>query len=370
MPTSIRETNRDILDNNTSTATERTVLTMADSIREALTSAFADAPKEETNSIPDSTPDAAVASPASREGEADVVHSAPIEGDAKPTVAESTAAAPRPESGSPPQSPQAAASDPAPASWKAEEKAEWATLSAKAKEAVKRREADMQRAFNTSTDARKFRDDFQRAVEPHTALLQKHNVQNVLAEVVAPILEIRSILEQGTPEQKAHAVHNMIKSFNVDVATLDGMLVNGPPANSAPPAPKFDPHAVPEFAPLFEMAQQMQAMKEQQAEAAIAEVATLPHFDEVREDMADILESFSKRGKEISLTDAHRRAVAMRPDLELAAPAPAQITTSEAAAILARSRNAASTVAGAPKSTPGAKPTTLRAQIESAMNER
>jgi hypothetical protein len=101
----------------------------------------------------------------------------------------------------------------------------------------------------------------------------------------------------------------------------------------------------------------------------VSEVSSLEHFDTVREDMADVLERAYKAGRVMTMQEAYSRAVAMNPDIEPVARQPTAVTTSEAAAILAKSRRAASSVSGAPKVSPSGKPTTLREQISAAMDE-
>ena len=88
-------------------------------------------------------------------------------------------------------------------------------------------------------------------------------------------------------------------------------------------------------------------------------------FEDLRSDIADVVEAFAKAGKKISLQDAYKRALAMNPDLEPAPAAPPQITKSQAAAILA-SRNAASSISGNPRTDAGPKPTDRRSQIAAA----
>jgi hypothetical protein len=84
--------------------------------------------------------------------------------------------------------------------------------------------------------------------------------------------------------------------------------------------------------------------------------------------MADIMARAAEKHRTITIKQAYDWALAQS---EYATAPVTQttpnVTPSEAAAILARSRKAASSVTGAPSTTPGKKPTTLRDQIASAM---
>jgi hypothetical protein len=193
-------------------------------------------------------------------------------------------------------------------------------------------------------------------------------------DAIGPLLATRAALEVGTPTQKAQLVANLIHQFGVDIASLDNFLANGPapqPQQAPPVQPQnyFDPTQHPALQPLFSLAEQFKGYQQQKVEAAVAEVSSLEHFDAVREDMADVLERAHKAGRLMTMQDAYNRAVAMNPDIEPVARPPTTVTTSEAAAILAKSRKAATSVSGAPKVTPSAKPTTLREQIAAAMDE-
>ena len=260
----------------------------------------------------------------------------------------------------------------APASWKPAEKAEWAKVPESVRAAVMRRETETSRALSQSAEARKFTQRFEETVNPYRPLMDAYGVKDPV-EAIGPLLATRAALEVGTPTQKAQLVANLIHQFGVDIASLDNFLANGPaPAPQAPPVQPqnyFDPTQHPALQPLFSLAEQFKGYQQQKVEAAVAEVSSLEHFDAVREDMADVLERAHKAGRLMTMQEAYSRAVAMNPDIEPVARQPTAVTTSEAAAILAKSRKAASSVSGAPKVTPSAKPTSLREQIAAAMDE-
>ena len=99
---------------------------------------------------------------------------------------------------------------------------------------------------------------------------------------------------------------------------------------------------------------------------AISEVSSLPYFEDLREEAADLLDAAAARGRNLSLKQAFDIAAQMA-GITPAPDAPSAKNVSEAAAMLARSRKAASSVAGAPKQGSGTKPTSLRETLEAAM---
>jgi hypothetical protein len=229
-----------------------------------------------------------------------------------------------------------------------------------------RRESETQRALSTSADARKLQQSFTQALAPFEPLLQAYGVKDPITAIV-PLMQTRAALEVGTPAQKAELLANLVYQFNVDIKQLDDYLVRGPrPQMPVPATPQFDPKSVPELAPLFQIAEQFKAAQAAKVDAAVEEVAALPHFEDLREDMADILDLAAQRGRPLTVKQAYDHA------LSLAGLAPAPVAASpnvsEAAAIMARSRRAASSVAGAPKGSTGAKPATLRDAITAAID--
>lgn len=255
-----------------------------------------------------------------------------------------------------------------PRSWSAEAKAAFAALPEPVKQDVLRREKEISQGLELAAPARKHYESFQEVIKPFQPMFDAYGVQDSLP-VIRQLLATRATFEIGTPEQKAQLVANIIHDFGIDIQQLDSHLVKkGPvqpfrPARPAPPAP-LDPR-------LEQIINRFEAKEKRDAEAAVEAAESLPHFDDLREDMADILEAWAIKGIDISadrvgyLKKAHIRALAMNPSLEPAPAAPPVITKSQAAAILA-SRNAASSISGTPRTGASPAPTDRRSQIAAA----
>lgn len=254
-----------------------------------------------------------------------------------------------------------------PRSWSAEAKSAFAALPDPVKQDVLRREKEISQGLELAAPARKHYESFQEVVKPFQPLFDAYGVADPLP-AIRELLTARATLEIGAPEQKAQFLANLVHEFGIDVALLDNLLVKkGPVKEFRPsrPAPRPDYSKDPALAPLFAIAEQFKQAQVAKAEAAVAAVEVLPHFDEVREDMADIIEQFHAAGRTITPEAAYKRALAMNPDLEPAPAAVPQITKSQAAAILA-SRNAASSISGTPRTGAKPTPTDRRAQLEAA----
>lgn len=339
---------------------------MADSIRDALTSAFA-AAEEEANTEAGGTSTPEPTSTPNTSQDTTVGGGEPVNNEPAPTPASKpTAGQPAGKPATSAQQPAATPAERAPASWKAEEKAAWATVPPAARAAIMRREQETQRVLSVSADARRHQADFQAAIQPFMPLMEHHGIAPIPA--ITSLLQMRASLEVGTKEQKAQLVSNLVRQFGVDIEALDGFLAGSHGQRPETPAPRFDPRSVPEFAPLFQLAEQFTAAQSAKLDKQFETVESLPHYEAVRQDMADLLETYAARGKILTLEQAYNIA-AQANGLETVPAAGKPTSTSEAAAILARSRKAASTTAGAPRQSPTAPPTDRRSQIEAAFDQ-
>lgn len=341
---------------------------MSDSLRDALTKAFEqDVVPEDTAPAPEPTTPPAESTPepvaeAAPAPQPDAVAPETPKEETKEPTKEPAKDAVQAVSTAPP------VAEKPPASWKPEERAHWDKVPKELRATILRREKEVAQTLSATAEARKSAAELDKVLHPFKPLLEKYGVS--ASQAIGGLFATRAALEVGTPEQKAQLVANLVRQFNVDIDKLDQELVKPTSQQQAPQAPPpINVKAIPELAPLFTIAERLQQASAQKAEQAISEVSSLEHFETVKEDMADILESFTARGKTITVRQAYDRAVALHPDLTPQAPVRAP-SPSEAAAILARSKNAASSINGAPKQAPAKTPDTLRGAIEAAFESR
>lgn len=168
--------------------------------------------------------------------------------------------------------------------------------------------------------------------------------------VMPGLLQTASVLQMGTPKQKAEMVAGLIQQFSVDIKTLDNMLVGEAPPPEAQAQQQVQTAVQEAVAPYQQQMQQLQqqqaAAAQQQQQKVHADLASFAAANEfymdVKGDMADLLEMASNRGKEMSLQDAYDKAVQLRPDI-------AKIVQARQAAQGAGGRRrAASSISGGP----------------------
>lgn len=253
--------------------------------------------------------------------------------------------------------PNAAAEIKPPVGWKAAEKAEWAKTPRSVQEAITRRETETAKALSLSVNSRKLADEFNQTVAPFMPLIRAQNSTPMFA--VKNLLTTAAGLTVGNPEQKARIVAEMIGNFRIDIGTLDRILAGSNlPTEGAPGTNPMEVALQRQLSPVYDFMngiKQTQAQREQQmsleADQAVADFAEKNEFfEDVREDVADLMEMAAKRGRAMSIDQAYK--VAISNDLEISGIVrqreAAAASQRRAGGSIARARNAASSVTGKP----------------------
>lgn len=265
--------------------------------------------------------------------------------------------------------------DRAPASWKKEAKGEWAALPLQARQEIHRREMEVQKVLNETAPIRQEIQQFREIVTPYMARIQSLGVTP--HQAVGELLKADYLLASGSPQQKAVFIDKLLQDYNVDIAELDSAISRRLGGQPQPQPQGFDPNQISQLvqqqlqqalAPIYQQRQQQEQQIVQQAAMTVEQMALdpkYPHFEAVREDMADLMELNSRRGIYISVEQAYNKAVGMNPELSAMQQA-TQLNQSAR-----RAAAAAVSVSGAPAG--GGQQThvttgDLRADIEAAFS--
>jgi hypothetical protein len=215
--------------------------------------------------------------------------------------------------------------DRAPASWKKDAKGEWAALPLQARQEIHRREMEVQKVLNDTAPIRQEIQQFKDAVNPYMARIQSLGATPIQA--VSHLLQADYTMATGTPQQKAQFIDKLLQDYNVDIAELDAAISRRLGGQQAPQQQGFDPSQINQLvqqqlqqalAPLYQQQQQARQQVEQQAVTTVDQMSLdpkYPHFEDVRQDMADLIELSSRRGVALSLEQAYTRAVSMNPEI-------------------------------------------------------
>jgi hypothetical protein len=305
--------------------------------------------------------------------------------DAKPEVApQATAeAATEPTQGiqpGPKAEPKAAPQERAPASWRPDVREHWSKLPPEVRAEVARREREMQSTLQETAEARRFTEQLQNVIRPYEMFIKAENSNPLQA--IDNLMSTAAKLRTGTAPELAQLVAGMVKQFGVGrfgqgfIESLDSALAGevprvDPVQNQVQQALQQQLAPVQQFMSQFQQAQAVQQQRMQQE--AVGEVQTFleraEFGEDVREEMADILEVAQRRGRELSLQDAYKQACLVNPRVRAVLEQRAKTRGAQQLTGAAqKARSAAVSVSGAPTlSGPKSDPTDVRSAIEAAI---
>lgn len=232
----------------------------------------------------------------------------------------------------------------APAQWKPQVREKWNALPREVQEEVLRRESDNMRLIGSVGPKIRLADEVQGYIAPFQARLDAAGVapQAFLGDVFSSI----RTLAEGSPEQRATVVANMVHAYGVDLKTLDAILTQR--LNLPPEVMQAQELAVRARQVLDGNARQAEQQTAAEAERAIAAFVADPKHEfiaDVRELMADLIDS----GRAKTLEDAYSAAIWANPDTRkilLQREAQSLAATKNTRAAVAR--RASSSVRGSP----------------------
>jgi hypothetical protein len=329
-------------------------------IREALEAAVTEHedPVDDTPAV-EVVPDSVEASPPDSGAEGETPEKAespdtPIEKAEAP--AKEAAPAPKAET---PEQRAAHRVDRAPASWKKEAKGEWAALPLHVRQEVYRREMEVDRVLKEAAPVREQLNQFQQTIAPYMARVQAFGVTPVQA--MQELFKADHILATSSKEQRAAHMAKLIADYDVDVVALDAAIVARRQGQQQAQPQGFDPNYVNQLvqqklnqalAPIFQERQQAEQAQQAQVTQTVEQMSLdpkYPYFDDVREEMADLIEVAAKRGRALSLDEAYHTAVSLNPNAVEQQSRQAQISQANAQHQQAqRAKVAASSINGAP----------------------
>lgn len=268
--------------------------------------------------------------------------------------------------------------DKPPVSWKPAAKEAWTKLPPEARAEISRREREMSQFISQNDHHKRFTESFAKIVQPYSHLIQAQG--STPLQAVRNVFSTMAALTTGNREQKARVIAEIISNYDIDIPILDKVLSGEAGQPTQQRQGTMDPSVLQALQPMYAFMDEIKSArqaneerKRQEAEAAIQQHESLPYFDDLREDMADIMEVAAKRGIELSLEQAYERAVALNPEISKIVQQKKAIEEAKknGGTRMARARRAASTISGAPAGSPDGKstPKSRREQIEAAWDD-
>jgi hypothetical protein len=268
----------------------------------------------------------------------------------------------------------------APQAWRPDVREHWGQLPEPVRAEIHRREVEVQRTLQESAEARKGYDAVMRTIQPYEAFIRAEGSNPMQA--IDNMMSTAAKLRTGTAPELAQMMAGIVQQFGTGrfgqqfLELLDQSL--------AGQAPKADPQQAAleqalnqRLAPLQGMLQQFQAAQQAQQERVVTQandevgqfLDQAEFGEDVRQEMADIMEVAHRRGQALTLQDAYQRACLVNDRVRAVLQARARNTGSQQQAQAAqRARAAAVSVTGAaPAGAMRQDPTDVRSAIEAAI---
>lgn len=280
----------------------------------------------------------------------------------------------------PKSEPKGQPAEKAPASWRPDAREHWAALPAGVRAEVARREAEVQRTLQETADARRFTEQMQQVIRPYEMFIKAEGSNPVQA--IDNLMATAARLRTGTAPELAQMVAGIVKQFGVGrfgnqfIEQLDSALAGEVPRVDAQQSQvqqllQQQLAPVQQFMSQFQQAQLVQ--QQQMQDTAVKEVSDFiskaEFGEDVREEMADIMELAQRRGREISLQDAYRQACLVNPRVRTVLEGRAKTKgVQQLSGAAQKAKAAAVSVSGAPAlSTPPGGAADVRSAIEAAL---
>ena len=244
----------------------------------------------------------------------------------------------------------------------------WADVPDAVKSEIAKREQDYSNGIQQYAQNAQRAEAMDQTLAPYQQFFQ---VNGGAGQTIEGLLQTGSVLQMGTPQQKAQTVANIIKQFGIDVTALDGMLVGEAPSQEMQAQQHVQNMINQQLQPMQQQLQQYQQRELQEQQAAQAQIggeieqfASNPaneFYADVAPQMADLLDMAANRGQNMSLADAYQTACMTHPQIS-----EIMKRRTDQAQVDQR-KQAASSIHGTRGGTGGAQ--TGRSSIEQALND-
>jgi hypothetical protein len=212
------------------------------------------------------------------------------------------------------------ADDKAPDGLSLEAREAWKDVPESVKADIVKRENDYANGIAKHRQATQRVQGMDRALQPYQQYLQ---MNGGAGQTIQTLLQTGSSLQMGSPHQKAQVVANLIKQFSVDISQLDSMLVGEAPAPEQQQQNQFEQMLNQRLGPMQQQLQGYQQREQQQQHQAQGQVAqevsafgtNNEFYNDVRGDMADLLDMAANRGREMSMDEAYNLACSNHPQI-------------------------------------------------------
>jgi len=183
----------------------------------------------------------------------------------------------------------------------------WKDTPKPVRDEIAKRERDYAKGLQKNAESAKRAEQMDAVLTNHQRYL--HSSGQPAGAVINNLLSVASTLQFAPQEQRAAAIAGLIRDFGVDIETLDNVLVSRPAPQRQEPAQQG-----------LTAEQVMQIMEQRESQSRVTQTLeqfanTHEFYSDVRGDMADLLDLAAKRGQEMTLDEAYKKACAMNDEI-------------------------------------------------------
>jgi hypothetical protein len=238
-----------------------------------------------------------------------------------------------------------------PAGYRALAREKWKDTPKEVREEAIRREREISTTLQQTTDIRKFAENFAQTIYPFRDHIKREGATPLSA--VQGLLQTAASLQTGTQDAKAAQIAALVHRYGVDIGALDNALASGV-GREEPQVMRAVQEAVRPYQEEIERQRALDAQRQQGTVSSVQQELTTfssdpknEFFQDVRLDMADIMDAEARRGKQITFKDAYERACKLNPEVATILDGRKAVEDASKRALLAKQKQrAAKSVSG------------------------
>lgn len=202
----------------------------------------------------------------------------------------------------------------APQSWKATAREKWAAVPPEIQAEVMRREKEFATQLEGVAEDRKLSHQLRQVLAPYEGMIRAEGSHPLQA--VGNLLQTAAALRTAPVAHKAKLVAGLMDTFGIPVEALASALDGKAPAKEHQSAPPINPDTIVEKV-LQGLQQRAQQTELADARTQLTKFLENPpeFFEDVKLDMADILDTAHRRGVKMTYQQAYERACKLDPEI-------------------------------------------------------
>ena len=213
-----------------------------------------------------------------------------------------------------------------PSTWSAKGKASFSKLPKHIQDEIIKREADIGKGISMYKQAANYGRSLGEAIKPYEAMIRSENSDPI--KTVQNLLNTAYRLRSGTPQQRGQLVMQIAQEYGADLSQYTSANAENTENQEIPALQQYLNPIQEKLNNLEQVyASQQQAAQQQTQQEAVTSIGSFQnqvdekgnirnvHFDDVRNEMADLIENAERQGRQLSLEEAYETACWANPQI-------------------------------------------------------